>query len=53
MRLGRILTWVGIAFLIFFIAFRPGESSTFFANIGHGIMAVAEGFGGFFDSLVA
>lgn len=51
--LRKILTWVGLGLLIFFIAFRPGESSHFFASIGNAIMAVAEGFGGFFASLVA
>jgi len=51
--LKKILTWGGIAFLIFFIAFRPNEAADVFKNIGGGIMAVAEGFGDFFSSLVA
>ncbi|GIF64870.1 hypothetical protein Ais01nite_29050 [Asanoa ishikariensis] len=51
--LKKILTWGGIAFLVFFIAFRPNESADVFKNIGGGIMDVAEGFGDFFTSLVA
>ena len=49
----KILTWGGIAFLIFFIAFRPGESADVFKSLGGGILDVAEGFGDFFTRLVA
>lgn len=51
--LKKILTWGGIAFLIFFIAFRPNEAADAFKNIGGGIMDVAEGFGDFFAALVS
>jgi hypothetical protein len=49
----KILTWGGIAFLIFFIAFRPDESAEVFKSIGGGIMDIAAGFGDFFSNLVA
>jgi hypothetical protein len=49
----KILTWGGIAFLIFFIAFRPDESAEVFKSVGGGILDVAEGFGDFFSSLIA
>jgi hypothetical protein len=49
----KILTWGGIAFLIFFIAFRPNESAEVFKSLGGGIMDIATGFGDFFTNLVA
>ena len=49
----KILTWGGIAFLIFFIAFRPDESAEVFKSLGGGIMDIATGFGDFFTNLVA
>lgn len=49
----KILTWGGIAFLVFFIAFRPDESAEVFKSIGGGIMDIATGFGDFFTNLVA
>jgi hypothetical protein len=49
----KILTWGGIAFLIFFVTFRPDEAGNVFSDIGGGIIDVAAGFGDFFTSLVA
>ncbi|MEV1287164.1 hypothetical protein SAMN05444365_101489 [Micromonospora pattaloongensis] len=49
----KILTWGGIAFLIFFIAFRPDSAADVFKSLGAGIMDIAQGFGDFFTSLVA
>ncbi|WP_213454897.1 hypothetical protein [Rhizomonospora bruguierae] len=49
----KIMTWGGIAFLIFFIAFRPDSAASVFKSIGGGIMDIAQGFGDFFTSLVA
>ena len=49
----KILTWGGIAFLIFFIAFRPDESAEVFKSLGGAIMDIATGFGDFFTNLVA
>ena len=49
----KILTWGGIAFLIFFVAFRPESAADVFKSLGGRIMDIAQGFGDFFTSLVA
>lgn len=49
----KVLTWSLVAFLIFFIAFRPTEAAAVFTSIGHGILDIATGFGDFFSNLVA
>lgn len=49
----KILTWGGIAFLIFFIAFRPDSAADMFKSLGAGVMDLATGFSDFFSSLVA
>ena len=48
----KILTWGGIAFVIFFIAFRPADAADVFKSIGSGLMDIATGFGVFFSNLV-
>ena len=47
----KVLTWGGVAFLIFFIAFRPASAAEVFKSIGSGIMDIATGFGDFFTDL--
>jgi hypothetical protein len=49
----KILTWGSIAFLIFFVAYRPQSAAQVFRSIGGGIMDIAGGFSEFFSSLVA
>jgi hypothetical protein len=49
----KILTWGGLAFLIFFVALRPKEAAGVFQSLGRGIMDIATGFGDFFTNLVA
>ncbi len=49
----KVLTWGSIAFLIFFIAYRPQSAAQVARSIGNGIMDLATGFGDFFTSLVA
>ncbi len=49
----KAFTWGGVAFLIFFIAFRPAAAAEVFRSIGTGIMDIATGFGDFFTNLVA
>jgi hypothetical protein len=49
----KILTWAAVAFLIFFIAFRPDSAAEVFKSVGGGIMDIAQGFSDFFSSLVA
>jgi hypothetical protein len=49
----KVLTWAGLAFLIFFIAYRPNSAADVFKSLGGGIMDMAQGFGDFFTNLVA
>jgi hypothetical protein len=49
----KVLTWAGIAFLVFFVATRPEGAADVFKSIGGGLVEVANGFGNFFSSLVA
>ena len=49
----KILTWGLIAFLIFFIAYRPTNAASVFKSLGSGLYDVATGIGAFFSSLVA
>lgn len=51
--LGKILIWGGIAFLVFYVAFRPEESAEVFGDIGEAILEVPKAFARFFGSLVA
>lgn len=49
----KILTWGLVAFLIFFIAFRPTSAAAVFRQLGSTLYSVATGVGQFFSSLVA
>jgi hypothetical protein len=49
----KVLTWLGIAFLVFFIAFNPKSAATVFSSLGSTIADIAQGFGTFFTNLVA
>jgi hypothetical protein len=49
----KILTWGGIAFLIFFVAYRPASAANVFRSVGGGLMDIVNGFGDFFSNLVA
>ncbi|HEX6499629.1 MAG TPA: hypothetical protein VF054_11440 [Micromonosporaceae bacterium] len=49
----KILTWGGIAFLIFFVAYRPQNAASVVKSIGSGLIDVASGFGDFFANLVS
>src|SRR3954454_4998991 len=47
------LTWLGIAFLIFFIAFNPNSAADVFSSLGGAIADIARGFGQFCTNLAA
>jgi hypothetical protein len=47
----KVLTWLGIAFLIFFIAFNPTAAASVFESLGGTIADIADGFGDFFTRL--
>jgi hypothetical protein len=49
----KILTWGLIAFLVFFIAYRPTNAAAVVKSLGAGLVDVATGIGNFFSSLVA
>ncbi len=49
----KVLTWGAVAFLVFFIAYRPTSAAAVFRSLGNGLVDVATGIGNFFSSLVA
>ncbi|WP_285667490.1 hypothetical protein [Actinorhabdospora filicis] len=51
--LKKILTWGGLAFLVFFVAYRPKEASNVVGNIGGGIMDAVRGLGDFVSNLLS
>ncbi|MGN9918111.1 hypothetical protein [Micromonospora palomenae] len=48
----KLLFWGFIAFLIFFMAFRPDGAAQMFKGIGAGLMAIFQGLGDFMTSLM-
>ncbi|MGA8114660.1 MAG: hypothetical protein WCA46_13425 [Actinocatenispora sp.] len=48
----KILTWGGLAFVIFFIAYKPNSAATVAKTLGGGIVNILTGVGNFFSSLV-
>jgi hypothetical protein len=49
----KVLTWSLVAFLIFFIAYRPESAAAVFKSLGSSLVDIATGVGSFFSSLVA
>jgi hypothetical protein len=49
----KVLTWSLVAFLIFFVAYRPENAAQVAHSLFGGIVDIAQGFGDFFSSLVA
>ncbi|NUT21454.1 MAG: hypothetical protein HOV77_19945 [Hamadaea sp.] len=49
----KILVWGGLAFLIFFVAFRPDSAANVVKSMGGTVMDIAQGVGDFVSSLVA
>jgi hypothetical protein len=49
----KILLWGLLFFVIFFMAFRPEAAAQMFKAIGAALMAIFQGFGDFFTSLVS
>ncbi|TWJ07530.1 hypothetical protein LX16_5014 [Stackebrandtia albiflava] len=49
----KILTWGGIAFLVFFVAFRPESAGNVVTTIVGSIGDIGRGFATFISSLVA
>ncbi|GAB3979831.1 MULTISPECIES: hypothetical protein [Plantactinospora] len=49
----KVLTWLFVGFLIFFIAFRPDGAAELVETIGAVLMAIAQGIGDFLTRLMA
>lgn len=49
----KILTWGGIAFLVFFVAFRPTAAADVVKSLGNVAIDLGHGIGDFFSSLVS
>lgn len=49
----KVLTWGGIAFLIFFVAYSPGDAADVVKSIGGLLVDIATGFGDFFGDLAS
>lgn len=50
--LKKWITWGGIAFIVFFVAFRPGAAAEAIAVLGNIAVEIFRGVGEFFGSLV-
>lgn len=49
----KALTWLSIAFVIFFVVSRPDAAAAVVKGIGGGLIMMGNGFGNFFSSLVS
>jgi len=49
----KYLTWILIAFVIFFIAYRPSAAANLVKSIGSVLLDMANGVGDFFNGLVS
>ncbi|MBG6100962.1 hypothetical protein ACFYL6_23240 [Micromonospora sp. NPDC007208] len=49
----KLLTWGSVAFLIYFMAFRPDGAAQMFRGIGAALIAMFQGLGDFLTSLLA
>ncbi|MFI7021325.1 hypothetical protein [Micromonospora sp. NPDC049900] len=49
----KVLAWGSLAFLIYFMAFRPEGAAQMFRSIGAALMMMAQGLGDFLTSLMA
>ncbi|NUT37720.1 MAG: hypothetical protein HOV79_32140 [Hamadaea sp.] len=47
------MTWIAIAFLIFFVAFRPTAAADLVKDIGGVLVDMANGVGDFFTGLTS
>lgn len=49
--LKKIFVWGGIAFVVFFVAFRPGAAADVLSTLGGVFVDIFTGIGGFFRRL--
>ncbi len=50
--LRKVLIWGGIAFVVFFVAFRPGAATDLIRTLSATVGEIFQGVGDFFGSLV-
>jgi len=50
--LKKVVIWGGIAFVVFFVAFRPGAAGDVVRTLGSVAVDILTGIGGFFERLV-
>lgn len=50
--LKKVITWGAIAFVVFFVAFRPAAAGEVIATLGDMTASIFRGVGDFFRSLV-
>ncbi|MFE9693060.1 hypothetical protein [Micromonospora sp. NPDC005806] len=48
----KILAWGFLAFLIYFMAFRPDGAAQMFKGLGAGLMAIFQGLGDFMTGVM-
>jgi hypothetical protein len=49
--LKKVLGWLALAFLIWYIATQPAEAASVMRSIGNGLRNIAVGFGSFVSGL--
>ncbi|GAA2624577.1 hypothetical protein GCM10010399_64900 [Dactylosporangium fulvum] len=47
----KILRWGGLAFLVFFVAYRPESAANIVSTVGGSLLDLANGFGEFFSTV--
>ena len=49
--LKKVLVWGGIAFVLFFVAFKPGAAANVVTGLGNTVVEIFQGVGRFFAGL--
>ena len=49
----KILKWGALAFLVFFVAYRPQSAANIVSTLGNGLLEMANGVGEFFSTVVS
>jgi hypothetical protein len=47
----KVVTWVLVGFLVFYIVTQPTQAAGIFRQLGNGVVGVAQGFGNFVSNL--
>ena len=47
----KALSWVGVAFLVFYIVTQPGDAADLLRSLGDGLRDIATGFGTFISDV--